>query len=476
MHLARIMMSQGMSTMGADAYDDFIANKSFSDISHGFTPAGLPAALFPFQADIVKWACERGRAAIFADTGLGKTAMQLSWSDQIVKITNKPVLILAPLCVSHQTIREGKLFGIDVHYCRDKSAVVNGINITNYEMIDHFDLSTFSGVVLDESSILKAQDGKTRIALIESCRCVPYRLSCTATPSPNDHMELGNQAEFLGIMNMTEMLAMFFTHDGSDTSKWRLKGHGKVKFWEWMATWAVVIRKPSDLGYDDTGYILPGLDMHSHIVKSDVQFGDLFVTPAAGLLERNRARRDTIKDRVEKVAEIVNASQEQWVIWCHLNSESDQIVAAIQGSDSVSGSDSLDRKESILESFTSGSLRVLVTKPKIAGYGMNWQHCHNMAFVGLSDSWEQYYQAIRRCYRFGQKSRVQVHVISAEAEGSVVENIRRKEQQSTEMSMQMVDYMRDIMNREVRKAGQEKTMYAPETSIVIPSWLINRSL
>jgi superfamily II DNA or RNA helicase len=452
-------------------YHAFVAQKSFRDVAHGFAADNLPDALFPFQRDIVRWACERGRAAIFADTGLGKTAMQLSWAHAVATHTNANVLVLAPLCVAHQTVREGEKFGIPIHYGRQQSDVRPGVNITNYEMMDRFDLESFSGIVLDESSILKSHDGKTRNALITACQFVPYRLSCTATPSPNDHMELGNQSEFLGIMGMTEMLAMFFTHDGSDTSQWRLKGHGKAKFWEWLATWAVVIRSPADLGYDASAYQLPGLDIHNHVVESDVPEGHLFVAPAAGLLERNRARRESVGGRVERISEIVNESSEQWIVWCHLNDESDLLESKIDGANAVKGADSIDQKEAALDAFTEGSLRVLVTKPSIAGFGMNWQHCSHMAFVGLSDSWEQYYQAIRRCYRYGQKKRVQVHIVSAETEGAVVENIKRKQAQADELGAQMVGHMRDLMQKSVLKAQSEKTIYRPTKIMEVPSWV-----
>lgn len=452
-------------------YRDFVARKSFRDVSAGFTPDSINPRLFPFQHDIVKWACQRGRAAIFADTGLGKTAMQTAWADLVARHTHGDVLILAPLCVAHQTVSEAAQFGIAVNYCRRQADVRPGVNISNYEMLEHFDLPSFAGVVLDESSILKSHDGKTRSALIDACRSVPYRLSCTATPSPNDHMELGNQAEFLGVMSTLEMLAMFFTHDGGDTSKWRLKGHGKTRFWEWLSTWAVVIRKPSDLGYDDTGYDLPGLTMHAHVVDATATDGQLFVAPAMGLLERNQARRESIADRVQACAEIVNASDEQWIVWCHLNEESDRLEAAIPGAKAVKGADSIDVKEATLDAFTAGTLRVLVTKPSIAGYGMNFQHCHHMAFVGLSDSWEQYYQAIRRCYRFGQQRVVHVHVISSEAEGAVVENIQRKEAQAAEMSTQMVGYMRHLMRQKISATQQEKTHYNAGQAMQIPAWL-----
>jgi hypothetical protein len=445
-------------------YQQFLERKQFKDIisGHDCSPENLNSNLFDFQRVIVAWAIKKGRAAIFADTGLGKTIMECAWAHEVYRHTHGNVIMFAPLCVALQTVQEAAKFGITVHYCRDQSQIKPGINITNYEMLDKFDLSQFAGVVLDESSILKAQDGKTRTALIESCQNVLYRLSCSATPSPNDHMELGNQSEFLGVMSMVEMLAMFFTHDGGETSKWRLKGHGRAKFWQWMATWAIVIRKPSDLGFNDAGYDLPPLNIIPHVISSKVLDGQLFAMPAAGLMERNQARRESIDDRVQACADIVNDSDEAWVIWCNLNDESDLLESSITNSKAVSGSDSLDQKESTIAAFSDGELPKLVSKPSITGYGMNWQHCHNTAFVGLSDSWESYYQAIRRFYRFGQKHPVNVHVFYAETEGAVVENILRKEQQNNEMAKEMVEHMRELTKAQIMGTKQEKTEYQRE--------------
>jgi superfamily II DNA or RNA helicase len=441
-------------------YSEFLELKKVNPIisGHDVSLEMLNEDLFDFQRAIVKWAVKRGRAAIFADTGLGKTLMQTSWADEVVKETGGNVLILAPLCVAHQTVNEGAKFGIAINYCRDQSGVVHGINITNYEMLDRFDFDDFHGIVLDESSIIKNRDGKTRNAIIDACKNVPYRLSCTATPSPNDFMELGNQAELLGLMTMAEMLAMYFINDAGDTGTWILKGHGKAKFWGWLSTWSVVMRSPADLGFDGSRYLLPELKMHDHVVESKSTVG-LFADIATGLLERNQARKESIDDRVAKCAEIVNASDQQWVIWCHRNEESEKLCKAIPGSADVQGSDSIDQKEQKIDAFTNGELRVLITKPKIFGHGMNWQHCNHTAFVGLSDSWEQYYQAIRRFYRFGQKKQVHVHVISAESEGAVVENIKRKEEQNKTMGEEMVKYMSESMKKEIFGLSEEKTEY-----------------
>lgn len=448
-----------------NSYEEFLKQKEIKPIiaGHEVNAADLNENLFDFQRAIVKWALKRGRAAIFADTGLGKTLMQTSWADNVVQHTGGDVLIVAPLCVAQQTVREGEKFGIDIHFCRSHENAVSGINITNYEMLDRFDLSQFAGVVLDESSILKNRDGKTRNAIIDACQTVPYRLSCTATPSPNDFMELGNQAEFLGIMSMTEMLAMYFINDAGDTGTWILKGHGKSKFWEWLATWAVVIRSPADLDFDGSRYVLPPLVMHSHVVSSKAENG-LFADIATGLMERNKARKESIDERVKACADVVNASDEQWVVWCHRNEEADKLVAAIPGAVDVSGSDSIEHKEESVHAFIDGGIRVLVSKPKILGSGMNFQNCHNTAFVGLSDSWEQYYQAIRRFYRFGQTKEVNVHVISAESEGAVVANIQRKEDQNAQMGAEMVKHMSESMKREIFGAEQEKMEYVRQVT------------
>ena len=443
------------------SYSEFLEAKKIMPIisGHDVELDDLNSSLFDFQRVLVKWALKRGRAAIFADTGLGKTLMQTVWAHEVYRHTGGNVIIFAPLCVAQQTIREGIKFGIEISYCRNSEQVKDGINISNYEMLDNFDLSEFAGVVLDESSIIKNRDGKTRIAIIEACQTVPYRLSCTATPSPNDFMELGNQAEFLGIMGMSEMLATFFINDAGDTGTWILKGHGRTKFWEWLATWSVVIRSPTDLGFDGSAYVLPSLNMFEHVVESEAT-NDLFPDIATGLLERNKARKESIDERVAKCAEIVNASKEQWVIWCHRNEEAEKLVQSITGAVDVSGSDSIEHKEDSVHGFLDGDIRVLISKPKILGAGMNFQGCHNTAFVGLSDSWEQYYQAIRRFYRFGQTREVNVHVISAETEGAVVANIKRKEEQNAIMGAEMVKHMSDSMKHEIFGASAMKDEYS----------------
>lgn len=387
-------------------YAEFLERKALIDPPRGLKVIpDLNRQLFDFQSDITRWALLRGSAAIFADCGLGKTPMQLEWARHIPG----NVLILAPLAVSAQTVREGQKFGIEVRAARTQADVLPGITITNYEMLEHFDASYFTGVVLDESSILKSFDGKTRTKIIDTFRQTPFKLACTATPAPNDFMELGNHAEFLGVMSMVEMLSMFFVHDGGDTSKWRLKGHAESDFWKWLASWAVCIRKPSDLGYDDRDFVLPELRIHEisvHVAKPTDGF--LYARVAETLQERLAARRSTIQDRAAECAAIANQTENSFLVWCNLNDESAALTDLINGAVEVKGSDKNQHKEKSMLGFSAGTIRSLVTKPSIAGFGMNWQHCHNMAFVGLSDSYEQFYQAVRRCWRFGQTEPVDV--------------------------------------------------------------------
>lgn len=436
-------------------YELFVAGKRRAELATGHNPGSLNEHLFDFQHAIVSWAARRGRAAIFADTGLGKTLMQLSWADEVTSHTGGMVLILAPLAVSEQTIEQGRTFGIDVHRVpHGGTPNAPGIWITNYERMDAIDFTELHGLVLDESSILKAHDGKTRQRIIDAAQGVPYRLSCTATPSPNDFEELGNQCEFLGVMSRTEMLATYFVNDTGDTGTWRLKGWGASKFWEWMGTWAVVLRNPSDIGFDGSKYILPMPQYIEHVVKTDDIGDELFSRPAMGLAERRKAQRNSIEARCKALADVVNTeSTEPWLIWCHLNDEAELLQSLIPGSVNVQGSDTPEHKAKQMLAFSNGELRVLISKPKICGFGMNWQHCARMAFVGLDDSFEKFYQAVRRCYRFGQKRHVQVHLFTAENEGQILENLKRKEKLHNQMSENMIEHMKDIMNKEL--AGQQ---------------------
>lgn len=452
-------------------YEEFLKQKEFISVDAGFDGESmwLPEAIKPFQRDCVEYACRRGRSALFADTGLGKTLMQLSWAHRVVEFTNKPVLVLAPLCVAQQTVREGAKFGIESKYTRQPENSKAKIHVTNYEMLKNFSPENYSGIVLDESSILKGMNGKLRKAITDFAVMIPYRLSCTATPSPNDFMELGTQSEFLGIMSQTEMLATFFIHDGEDTSKWRLKGHARKKFWEWLATWAIVIRTPKDLGYEDAGYDLPKLHIIEHVIETEATNG-LFVDIAQGLQERNKARRDSVNLRAEKAAEIMS----EWdcgIAWCNLNDESELITDLVDGCKEVTGSMTPDEKEKVLLGFSDGGVSKLSTKPKIAGFGLNWQHCNKMLFLGLSDSWEAFYQAVRRCYRFGQDKEVFVHVIISDREGAVLSNIKRKRDQDEQMRAEMQVIMGDLVRANIKKSTVEKAEYKPDQKIKLPFFI-----
>lgn len=445
-------------------YIDFVNSKSKFDKPTGFDVVPeLPAMLFDFQRDIVRWALMRGRAAIFANTGMGKSFMELAWGNAVHKMTGGNVLLLTPLAVAGQMVREAGKFGLQAKQCANQSEVEPGLTVTNYAKLHHFDVESFSGVILDESSILKAFDGKTRSLLIERCANVPFRLAATATPAPNDFTELGNHAEFLGVMSLTGMLATYFSHDGGDTSKWRIKGHAEDTFWAWMCSWSAMLRRPSDLGYDDGAYALPPLVKKLHVI--DVE-GDM----AATLSERLRARRDSIAVRVARAASLVPQGK-PCVLWCNLNDESDALVAAIPGAVQIRGSDSEHDKERKLREFSEGSIDVLVTKPVLSGFGLNWQHCRDTIFVGLNDSFEQVYQAIRRFWRYGQTEQVNVHFVAASTEGAVMENLQRKENEADRMAAMMVAHMGDLSRDAIRGASLITDSYNPAIEMQIPEWL-----
>ena len=456
-------------------YSAYLRAKMMRDPATGIAnPGALPDALFPFQADIVRWALRRGRAAIFAGTGLGKSLMALAWAKQVAEHTGLPVLILTPLAVAAQFVAEARKFNLPCERAASQADVSTGVFVTNYDKLDRFDLTTFGGIILDESSILKAYDGKTRTALIEGCQQIPFRLAATATPAPNDFMELGNHAEFLGVMSYVEMLAMFFVHDGGDTAKWRLKGHGESEFWRWMCSWSVMLTNPGDLGYSSEGYDLPPLLTHQHTVaveyRPDFETGLLFPVEARTLQERIGARRSSVDDRVIAAADLMNGNDRQWVAWCNLNSESEALAKAVKGAVEVRGSDSSEEKERRLDAFRAGEIRVLVTKPSICGFGMNWQFCHDTAFVGLNDSFEQVFQAVRRFWRFGQTDPVNVHFIASEMEGAVVANLRRKEADAERMIAQMVAHMADLTTAEIRSVERQKADYTPKP-LRLPSFM-----
>jgi len=456
-------------------YIEFLKQKAITNIDAGFhaDESKFPDAIFPHQSACVKYACKKGRSGLFLDTGLGKTITQLTWADQVRRETGGIVLVLAPLAVASQTEREGAKFGISVKQISNPLEMGKvGVYVTNYEKMHLFveSLDMIDGVVLDESSILKGMDGKMRRLITESFSQTPYRLSCSATPSPNDFMELGTQSEFLGVMTQTEMLATFFIHDGGDTSKWRLKGHGRDKFFEWLASWSIFLTSPSDLGFDGSAYVLPEIHYHQHVIETEPENG-LFVEPAQGLLERNQARRDTVADRCKKAAEIINGIDSPALVWCHLNNESELLTSLIDDAVEVTGSDSPEHKAMALISFVDNKIKALVSKPKIAGYGMNLQNSHHCVFVGLSDSWESFYQAIRRQWRFGQKQEVHVHIVSADIEGAVVENIQRKDAQHNMLMENMMRIMRKHIEKEVFGARLDKAEYDPQIEIVLPDFI-----
>jgi superfamily II DNA or RNA helicase len=455
-------------------YESFVDRKLAcvppSGIASGFS---LPGSLFPHQSALTGWALRRGRSAIFADTGLGKSRMELAWAAAVTRYTRKPVLILAPLAVAQQTANEGAAIDIAVTVCRDGSDIRPGINITNYDRLHRFDASEFGGVVLDESSIIKHHDAKTFRLLTEAFNLTPFRLPATATPAPNDWTELGTHAEFLGICTRQEMLAEFFCHDGGDTQTWRLKGHAKHAFWRWVVSWGALIRKPSDLGFADDAYNLPPLHLREHHVDVEMPTnGMLFALEAQTLSERRDARRASMEDRVAECARIVNAEPgEPWVVWCDLNDESAALTKAIDGAIEIRGSDDVDDKEERLQAFAAGKARVLVSKPSICGWGLNWQHSARMAFVGVTDSYEAYYQAVRRCWRFGQKRPVHVHIFASSAEGAVVANLKRKEREALHMAEALSAETRDAVMAEVTGTRRESNQHNAGRRVQVPAWL-----
>lgn len=429
------------------AYEEFLARKSITAEESGpnADPDSLHPFLFDWQREIVAWAIHVGRAAIWADTGLGKTIMQVEWARRI----GGTALIVAPLSVCLQTVREARKIDVTAHYVRDQQEINGpGVWVTSYEMIDRFNPALIDSVVLDEASILKNSTGATRDAMIAHFRDVPHRLACTATPAPNDPEELTNQAEFLGQMTRTMMLAAYFVHD-SDAG-WRLKGHARRPMIRWMSTWAVAIKRPSDMGGDDTGFDLPGLNIFGHTVSADVhEEGALFAVDLGGVQGRSQVRRQTLDARCNAAAHLIAAEpDEPWLIWTGLNDEADAIARMVPGAVNVKGSMDPDDKARALLDFADGKIQHLITKPSIASQGLNYQHCARMVFVGLSDSYEQYYQAIRRCYRYGQKRVVDVHIVVSQIESQIVANVRRKEAQADEITSALVTQMRENRQQE----------------------------
>lgn len=458
------------------AYDEFIAAKTQLDGDHGFAPDDLPGFLFPFQVELVEWALRKGRAAIFADCGLGKTPMQLVWADEVRRHTARPVLILTPLAVSYQTALEAEKFGIDAAVSRE-GAVNAPIVVTNYERLHYFRPEDFGGVVCDESSAIKSFDGARRQAVTAFMRKLPYRLLCTATAAPNDYTELGTSSEALGYLGHMDMLGRFFVNAQNNSVKgmryrrskpgtfgglqWRFKGHAEEPFWRWVSSWARAIRKPSDYGYDDDAFVLPALEHRQHIVEAQVpREGLLFDLPANGIREEREEARRTLNERCELAAELV-ADADSAVAWCHLNAEGDLLARLIEGAVQVSGTDSTDEKEAKLLAFSRGDVRVLVTKPVIGAWGLNWQHCARMTFFP-SHSYEQYYQAVRRSWRFGQTRPVLVDVVTTEGGRNALDNLTRKARQADQMFDRLVAHMRDVLDIDRGRAFTEP--------VEVPAW------
>lgn len=458
------------------SYQEFVSRKLETIAPAGLAePFTLPDSLFPMQRDLVSWALRRGRSAIFADTGLGKSRMQIAWADEVARRTGGDVMILAPLAVAAQTVAEGASIGVSITHCREPEDVQPGINIVNYDRIHKFDCSVFTGVVLDESSVIKHHTARTFDQLVQAFGRTPYRLCATATPAPNDWTELGTHAEFLGVCTRAEMLAEFFVHDGGETQVWRLKGHARHMFWRWVSQWGACVRKPSDLGYDDSAYRLPPLLETEHLVDVDdgalIEDGMLFALEASSLMERRAARKESMDARVAACAAMVNADEQPWIIWGEYNAETEALAKLIPGAVEIAGSDKPDVKEQRLADFAAGKIRVLVSKPSICGWGLNWQHCARMAFVGVSDSFEAYYQAVRRCYRFGQSREVHVHLFSSQLEGAVLANLRRKQQDAIAMGESLAAETAAAVRAAIHGTKRQTNEHNASRAVKAPSWL-----
>jgi SNF2-related domain len=468
--------------MSAAAYLEFLSRKSPLIQPSGIADVPpLHDAMKPFQAAITAWALRRGRAAIFAGTGLGKTLMQLVWARAVADHEQHPVLILTPLAVAEQTVAEAERWGIrSVAYAPMQAQAATDIVVSNYERFDKFEINNFCGIVLDESGVLKSHDGKTRVLLTDRCQPLRWRLCCTATPAPNDYTEMGQHAEFLGVMNFKEMLSMFFVHDGKvrapgadGVDGWRLKRHAINDFWRWLASWSVMIRSPEDLGFDGAEYQLPPLHLFETRVAVEYQPGDgmLFPVEARTLSERIRARKTSVHDRVCATVGLVEAEpNEAWLVWCNLNAEADLIERQLAhlGARQIKGADPTQVKVERLLGFKNSRPPILITKPSIAGHGMQYSHCARAAFVGLTDSFEQTYQAIRRCWRFGQTRPVHVHMVASELEGAVVANLRRKELDFDRMLDAMSGHMRDLMRESVIGHRHATDQYQPTQRMTAP--------
>lgn len=452
-------------------YEQFIAGKSQCGGDHGFDPLFMPDAAMPFQRSLIEWNTRKGRSATFADCGLGKTMMQLSYAENVARKTGNRVLILTPLAVAFQTVTEGEKFGVEVIHRRDGIKSGDRIIVTNYERLHHFNSSDFGCVICDESSILKSFEGETRARVTEFMRTIPYRLLCTATAAPNDYIELGTSSEALGEMGATDMISKFFKKAEQTYTRahehrsglYRFRGHAENGFWRWVCSWARAIRRPSDMGFDDESFRLPDLRVRSHTVSPRQRMdGFLIDLPAVGLAEQRADLRRSIAERCEMAASLINSHDNAAIAWCNLNEEGDRLAREIRGSVQVSGSDSEEHKEESFAAFIRGDVRVLVTKPTIAGFGLNLQHCAHQTFFP-SHSYEQYYQAVRRCWRFGQKNPVTVDIITTDGQADVLSNLTRKAQQADKMFDRLVSMMFNEMKIE-KKNDRTKQQE-------IPSWL-----
>lgn len=456
-------------------YRNFIASKRVAAQRYGFDPGPLNPNLFDWQAPIVNWSVRRGKALLAEDCGLGKTFQQLEWANKVHQHTNEPVFIMAPVLVGWQTVEEAEKFGItcEVKHVREQSEVINGINVTNYERLHLFDASKFAGVVLDEGQILKSFMGKRKNRIIGSFRNTPYKLSCSATPAPNDLLELGNQADFLDVMPSREMIARWFCNDPMHAGKYRLKNHGQEDFWRWVSTWAVSLSSPADLGFDSAGYDLPELKFTEHYTESDESwFGGK--TTKASATAIHGEKRASLRQRCGLVGEIVDQSEEQFAIWCGTDYEADELIRVLGNRCvEVRGSHSEKEKETRLKAFQHGEIQCIVTKPRIAGFGLNWQHCHNTTWFPTY-SFEEFYQAIRRLLRFGQKHTVRCHCIASENESGVVHTLFKKSAAHIATRAGIAQSMREFQIAEiVGNVGRE--IYNPSKKASVPSWLVSKS-
>jgi hypothetical protein len=442
-----------MSDTAHNSYEAFLDAKTHVGAEHGFDPLWIPSSLFPFQVSLVEWACRKGRCAIFADCGLGKTPMQLTWAENVARKTGKRVLILTPLAVAFQTVKEGEKFGIEVTHRREGIDSGDRIVVTNYERLHYFRPDDFAGVVCDESSILKNFDGETRKAITDFMRKRPYRLLCTATAAPNDYIELGTSSEVIGDLGAQDMMNRFFRREKDFTKVggnaggqgWEMRRHAERDFWRWVCSWARAMRRPSDMGFDDGAFRLPDLNVRQHVVKAaQPRDGYLFDLPAVGLSEQRSDLRRTITERCDMAAALCNAHSRPSVAWCNLNEEGNRLAKAINGAVEVSGNDTEEHKEESFAAFVRGEIRVLVTKPVIGGFGLNLQHCAHQTFFP-SHSYEQYYQSVRRCWRFGQKNSVTVDMITTDGQASVLANLQRKAVAAAVMFDNLVGMMRNEM-------------------------------